>query len=264
MLDDLRRSKKNGAMNSKTTHVIIFASLCALLVGPMRRVSAETVDDLLARIHWLSSAHPYGSACVRIDGPPVVYLDPAALPESARRIKADVILVTHNHPDHFSPETIGLLARPQTHVVTIPACASALRETETARDLKIFEIRPGERLNAADLEIEAVPAYNLSGEVHPRSAGGVGFVITLGGARIYHSGDTSVTDEMRALRDIDIALLTLRPTYMMSGSEIVEAANAFGPKVLIPIHWLDAERPEIDHIKKHISKSVRLVVLDAK
>jgi L-ascorbate metabolism protein UlaG (beta-lactamase superfamily) len=255
--------RTGGARMTHRSALIISMLLVVGFSGAARNVSADTVDGLLARTHWLASTHQYGSACVMFDGPPVVYIDPAALPEPEHRIKADIILVTHGHSDHFAPDVISALAKPQTSVVTIPACVSTLREMKCCRGMKILEIRPGKRLTVSGVEIEAVPAYNLNGGAHPRSAGGVGYVVTLNGLRIYHSGDTSATDEMRSLSDIDVALLTLRPIYMMSGSEIVEAVSAFRPKVLIPIHWLDAERPEIEHLKQHISKSTRLVLLDA-
>jgi L-ascorbate metabolism protein UlaG (beta-lactamase superfamily) len=88
-----------------------------------------------------------------------------------------------------------------------------------------------------------VPAYNVNkfrapGQpFHPRDYNGLGFLIEAGGVRVYHAGDTDIVEEMAALKDIDIALLPVSGTYVMTSSEAAEATRRIAPKVAVPMHW---------------------------
>ncbi len=89
------------------------------------------------------------------------------------------------------------------------------------------------------LTVQAIAAYNTNKDFHKKKEGWVGYVVTLSdGVRVYHSGDSDVTPEMKAVRT-DVALLPCGGTYTMTASEVAEVANAFKPAVLIPMHWGD-------------------------
>lgn len=182
---------------------------------------------MLERIHWL------GHDAFRIDGPQTIYFDPYEL--SGGNPTADVILVSHEHHDHCSPEDVAKIKGKHTIIVTIAPAARKL-----TGDVRIVE--PGDTMPVRDIDVEAVPAYNVNkfrspGEpFHSKEAGHVGFVITVEGQRIYHAGDTDVIPEMADLEDIDVALLPVSGTYVMTAAEAVQAAEVIQPGTAIPMH----------------------------
>jgi L-ascorbate metabolism protein UlaG (beta-lactamase superfamily) len=167
-------------------------------------------------------------------GGAVVYVDPTREAGCEGGPKADLILITDAYADHFDPAALPLLSKAGT-VVYGPAAA--------ARGSQAIQIlRNGDRKNWKNWEIEAVPAYSLphndpSGRVFHEKGFGNGYVLSFGGKRIYISGNTANTPEMRALRDIDVAFLCMSPPYTMSAEEAAAAARTFKPKVLYPYHY---------------------------
>lgn len=176
-------------------------------------------------IHWL------GHASFRIqDGTVIIYIDPWKLPQNAPA--ADIIFITHAHYDHFSAEDIDLIKRESTVFVAPEDVAAKLSG-------EVIPVLPGEKHDVGSLHIETVPAYNMGKKYHPKENRWVGYVITLSdGQRIYHSGDTDATPELRNVKT-DIALLPCGGTYTMTAKEAAEIANVFKPKLVIPMHWGD-------------------------
>lgn len=175
---------------------------------------------ILQRLHWL------GHDSFRLDGPPVIYFDPFKLPASAPR--ADLILVSHEHSDHCSPDDIKRISGPQTVVVANPSAAARLKGAKT--------IRVGDKLTIGEVTIEAVPAYNTNKRFHPKEAGHVGYIVTLGGERVYFAGDTDHIPEMKTFK-CDVALLPVSGTYVMTAAEAVAAFNDIQPQVAVPMHY---------------------------
>lgn len=176
---------------------------------------------MIENIHWL------GHDTFRIDGDVTVYIDPWQLPPGSPA--ADLILITHEHHDHFSQEDIDKVRQPDTEVVTIRTVAEQLSG-------HVHIVAPGDRLEVKGVPIEVLPAYNQHKHYHPRSKGHVGFVLTLGGQRIYHAGDTDAIPEMKGLKP-DIALLPVSGTYVMDSEEALEAVRLLQPGVVIPMHY---------------------------
>jgi L-ascorbate metabolism protein UlaG (beta-lactamase superfamily) len=176
---------------------------------------------LLDKLHWL------GHDSFRLDGPPVIYLDPLHLPEGSPA--ADLILVSHDHFDHCSPEDIKRIRRPSTVVVANPAAAAKIKRPVTT-------LAPGQETTAAGVRIEAVPAYNVGKPFHPREANGIGFVVTVAGERLYFAGDTDHIPEMTGLA-CDLALLPVGGKYTMTAEEAAQAAGAIQPKMAVPMHY---------------------------
>jgi L-ascorbate metabolism protein UlaG (beta-lactamase superfamily) len=182
--------------------------------------------ELVGRLHWL------GHDSFRLDGPPVIYFDPWKL--RGRQPVADLVLVSHEHHDHCSPEDVEKVSGPETVVV---AAATAAERLPGAR-----AVRPGDRLTVAGVEIEAVRAYNVNKfrspgmPFHPKEAEHVGFVVTVEGVRLYHTGDT---DEIPEMADVacDVALLPVSGTYVMTVEEAVEAARTLKPQIVVPMHY---------------------------
>ena len=191
------------------------------------------MSKIVEHIHWL------GHDSFRIDGPVTIYVDPWKLPAGAPQ--ADLILITHDHFDHCSPEDVEKIRKADTVVVTIAAAAKQLKGN-------VQVVKPGDKLTVKGIPIEAVSAYNVNKKFHPKNAGHVGFIFTVAGQRIYHTGDTDFIPEMKGFQ-VDIALLPVSGTYVMTADEAVQAAQAINPKTAIPMHYgeivgdkADAER----------------------
>jgi L-ascorbate metabolism protein UlaG (beta-lactamase superfamily) len=168
----------------------------------------------------------------------VVYLDPYQL--KAAHEPADVVCVTHEHFDHFSLDDLKKVVAPATTLVTIAACAA---EAKGLRLKEIRVVKPGDRVRVGAVAIEAVAAYNLDkfrspgNPFHPQRDGKVGYVVTLGTTRIYHAGDTDQIPEMERAKDVDVALLPVSGTYVMTAAEAAHACDAIRPKLAIPMHY---------------------------
>jgi L-ascorbate metabolism protein UlaG (beta-lactamase superfamily) len=172
----------------------------------------------------------WGSYVVHVD-PVGEYADYVKMP------KADLVLVTHEHGDHLDPAAIAAVRKPGTEVVITKACAAKVKGTVMAN---------GDRREFGRVVVEAVPAYNIRGErspgrpFHPKGEGN-GYVVTLGGLRVYVAGDTENTPEMKALRAVDVAFLPMNLPYTMTPEMVADAARAFRPKVLYPYHYGDTD-----------------------
>jgi len=168
-----------------------------------------------------------GHACFKIkNNELVIYIDPFQIEDGE---KADIILITHDHYDHCSPKDIRKITKEDTIIVCNEACAKKLN-----KEVKI--IKENESIEVLGVTIKAVPAYNTEKEFHPKGYG-LGFVIELGGKRIYHAGDTDFIPEMKNLQNIDVALLPVGGTYTMNAEQAVEAAELIKPKIAIPMHY---------------------------
>lgn len=167
------------------------------------------------------------------DGGRRIYVDPYEMREAPH--DADVIFVTHEHYDHFSPEDIEKAAKPET-VLVVPE--SMKKKAKAVKKIVggIVTVSPGEKTEIDGIGVEAVPAYNIGKRFHPQSAGWVGYVLTFGGERIYIAGDTDVTDEARLVK-CDVALVPVGGTYTMDKAEAAALVNEIRPAVAIPTHY---------------------------
>jgi L-ascorbate metabolism protein UlaG (beta-lactamase superfamily) len=178
------------------------------------------IEEAAKKIVWL------GHDGFRIDGDKIVYFDPYQISPGT---KADLILVTHEHFDHCSPGDIAKIQKPETVIVT---------EKDSAKKLEgnVKIVRPGQTIDVDEIKIEAVPAYNTDKTFHPKENGWLGFIVEMEGVRIYHAGDTDFIPEMNQF-EVDIALLPVSGTYVMTAVEAIEAALAIRPKLAIPMHY---------------------------
>ena len=171
-------------------------------------------------IHWL------GHDTFKIVGEKVIYTDPFNI---KNKDTADIILITHEHFDHCSPGDVKALQGPKTVIVTTPDCAKKLSGN-------IKTVRAGDKITVEGIEIEAVPSYNTNKNFHPKDNDWVGYIFTVQGQRIYLAGDTDYIPEMKKFK-VDIALLPVSGTYVMTAQEAVNAALDINPRIAIPMHY---------------------------
>ncbi|MHC4740749.1 MAG: MBL fold metallo-hydrolase [Planctomycetota bacterium] len=186
----------------------------------------------LAR-HWLEEYEELGHiewidhASVKMwQGGNVIYVDPRNLSESPH--DATHVLVTHAHGDHYSTSSIANVSGPQTQFVAPPDVVTSYGSGHA--------ILPGQTIEVAGLRISGVAAYNTDKTNHPKENNWVGFVVQLGPSRVYCAGDTSATDEMKALTGIDVAFLPVDGVYTMTAEEAADATAYFNPQLAIPYH----------------------------
>ena len=206
-------------------------------------------------LEWL------GHAGFRIDAPgATVYIDPYRVPTGPT---ADLILVTHGHYDHYSPQDVDRLSGEHTWLVA-PA---AVAERATGR---VASIAPGEWLElepVPGVEVGAIAAYNTSKRdregslFHPREAGWVGYELNVRGERLYHSGDTDVIPEMDRVVGVDVALLPVSGTYVMTAAQAAEAARRIQPRVAVPMHWGEhiGTREDAEELARRSPVEVRIM-----
>lgn len=172
-----------------------------------------------------------------------VYLDPCCEEADLESLpKADAILITHHHDDHFDPKAVKILRKSDTVIITNAVVGAEVEGAEVLGE--------GNRtfMNSW-LAVEAVPAYNVERtQYHPRSRGDNGYIVELAGRRTYVAGDTELTPEMVAVEEIDYLFLPVNLPYTMTVEMAVKAARAIRPRVFYPFHTIGTPAEEIARI----------------
>jgi len=207
------------------------------------------------KITWL------GHDGFRIQNGQVVYVDPFQIEGGGP--KADIVLVSHEHFDHCNVEDLNKIVNSNTTIVAHTQSKGELSKLKV-REIKI--VKPGDKVKIGDLGIEAVPAYNLNkfsepGKVfHPKDDGKLGFILTVKGVRIYHTGDSDHIPEMKGIHP-DIALVPVSGTYVMTSQEAAEAVASIDPKVVIPMHYgaIVGDRKDAEALQKLVKCEVKIL-----
>ncbi len=157
----------------------------------------------------------------------VVYIDPYIMEENSAP-KGDVIFITHDHFDHCDREAIEFYSDSNSSFVVAEVC----KRNNAA------VVAPGDVVDVKGITAEVLPAYNINKPFHPKEKKYVGYLISIGGIRIYHAGDTDVISEMEMIKGkVDVALLPIGGTYTMDEKEAVEAVKILEPNYVVPMHY---------------------------
>ena len=187
--------------------------------------------------------HPVQHATLWFEvGGKVVWVDPWSKAELDGP-KADIVLITDIHADHFDEAGLAAVRGPEAVIVAPKVVAEKLPGA--------VALANGERKQIGSITVEAVPMYNLQrgpepGKLYHDKGRGNGYVVTVGETRLYLSGDTECTPEMKALTDIDVALVCMNLPYTMTPDEAAQCVSTFKPKVLYPYHYRDSNLDELE------------------
>lgn len=210
-----------------------------------------TTSAGIVEMHFIG----HGSLMFKINGY-VIYFDPVKSSGDYRFLpKADMILVTHEHGDHFDPTLLPDLKKPGTLLF--------LNQNSASKVNWGMVMKNGDRQEFNNIVVEAVPSYNIVNEkapgqpFHPKGEGN-GYILTIGGKRFYIAGDTENTPEMKSLQKIDVAFLPMNLPYTMTPEMVADAAKAFKPKILYPYHTGETDTHKIVDLLKDSGIDVRI------
>jgi L-ascorbate metabolism protein UlaG (beta-lactamase superfamily) len=135
-------------------------------------------------------------------------------------------LITHSHNDHYSTADIARVSGPTTQLIGPSSVITAAGKGTL--------ILPGQTIDLGSVRITGVIAYNSN---HPKSNNWLGFIVEILGKRIFCAGDTSLTTELKAVQNMDVAFLPIDGVYNMSATTAAEATQYMLPKLAVPYHW---------------------------
>lgn len=170
---------------------------------------------------------------IRIGSDKVIYFDPFKIKDALH--DADIVFITHDHYDHFSPEDISKVSNDRTLFVFPDSMAKSVRTSGIALD-KVTYVKPLETLTLLDINIDTVPAFNIIKPFHPKASGWVGYVVTVDGAKVYVCGDTDDIPEARKVQ-CDVICVPIGGTFTMDAKSAAVFTKAVMPRYAIPTHY---------------------------
>ncbi|NDV02259.1 MBL fold metallo-hydrolase [Pseudoroseicyclus tamaricis] len=225
--------------HTRRTFLIGAASAAgATTILPYAAMAQEGMSDTYSTDAGDITVHPVSHASFVMETPAgVIYVDPVGGAEAYADYPAPgLILITHEHPDHYNADTLAALAGEGTQLITNPAVYDMLPEDMQAMATSIGN---GESAEWGGVSIDAIPAYNTTEDrlmYHPEGRDN-GYVLGFDGFTVYIAGDTEDTPEMRALEGIDLAFLPMNLPYTMTADQAASAVQEFQPTYVYPYHY---------------------------
>lgn len=172
---------------------------------------------------------------IKMTAEKTIYFDPFKITDESH--DADIVFVTHEHFDHFSPDDIALVAKEDT-VLVVPESMKEKAAEACVKSENIVCLKPCESHEICGIKVETVPSYNTNKPMHPKANGWLGYIVTIADMRVYVAGDTDATEEAEAVV-CDAAMIPIGGTYTMNTEEAAALINKMRPKYALPTHYGD-------------------------
>ena len=189
----------------------------------------------------------------------VIYIDPFRIKETFN--DADIIMITHDHYDHYSEEDIEKIRKEGTKIV-LPIGLEEKAINIGFKEKNIILVAPNKQYNVEQIKLKTIPSYNIGKKFHPKENNWVGYILEIEGIRYYVPGDTDITEENKEVK-CDVAFMPVGGIYTMNSKEAAELANEIKPKVVVPIHYgevVGSNQDAIDFASR-ISKEIKCEIL---
>ncbi len=225
-------------MTTRRTFLAAGAALGATTILPAALLAQQQDGHTFESEDGPIIVHPVSHASFVLETPDgVIYSDPVGDPAQYEGMpEPDLILITHEHGDHFAPETLSAIMVGKTQILSNMAVYDMMSPELQAVTQQLAN---GETTDMIGIEFEAIPAYNTTEgrrDYHPEGRDN-GYLFEIGGKRIYIAGDTEGTEEMRALEEIFLAFVPMNLPYTMDAGQAAEAVAAFEPTYVYPYHY---------------------------
>ena len=188
-----------------------------------------------------------------------IYIDPFRIKNNYN--DADIIMITHDHYDHYSEEDIEKVRKEDT-IIVVPVELEKKAINIGFKKENIIVVESNHQYNIEQIKIQTIPAYNIDKPFHQKENNWVGYIIELEGISYYVPGDTDITEENKKVR-CDVAFVPVGGTYTMNSKEAAELVNEIKPKIAIPIHYgevVGTKEDAIDFVRR-VNKDIKCEIL---
>ena len=188
-----------------------------------------------------------------------IYIDPYNIKGNYN--DADYVFITHEHYDHFSPDDIKKVIKPDTIIISVPNVIMFSEELQPDKT-KLIAVRPNENYDLKNIKFETTVAYNKTKLFHQKSKQWVGYIITINGAKYYIAGDTDNLGELEEI-ECDVAFVPIGGMYTMDYKAAANLVNAIKPKFAIPTHYglIIGNKEDAEKFRENVDKDIKVVEL---
>lgn len=188
-----------------------------------------------------------------------IYIDPYNIKGNYN--DADYVFITHEHYDHFSPDDIKKVIKPDTIIISVPNVIMFSEELQPDKT-KLIAVRPNENYDLKNIKFETTVAYNKTKLFHQKSKQWVGYIITINGAKYYIAGDTDDLGELEEI-ECDVAFVPIGGMYTMDYKAAANLVNAIKPKFAIPTHYglIIGNKEDAEKFRENVDKDIKVVEL---
>lgn len=158
----------------------------------------------------------------------IIYFDPYKIDRDYH--DADIIFITHDHYDHYSPLDIKKVIKDDTIIVAPQDIGEKLSTNN------IIGVVPNKNYEVLNIKFKTIPAYNVNKNFHPKENNWVGYLLEYNNIKYYIAGDTDITKENHDIV-CDVAFVPIGGVYTMDYQEAAKLINKIKPRIAVPIHY---------------------------
>ncbi|MHA1728904.1 MAG: MBL fold metallo-hydrolase [Promethearchaeota archaeon] len=175
-----------------------------------------------------------------------LYFDPFGIRDTDKSHKADIVLISHKHFDHYKKSSIELVKKEDTVIICPVKCKKIVKYWTHRTNNRVHGMKPGDTITIKNIKIHAVFAYNLKKLYHRKKNEWLGYIINDGNVSVYHAGDTDFIPEMKNIKEINYALLPIGGKFTMNSEQAIQAIKIIQPKYIIPMHELNVDLDDFE------------------